>query len=239
MKKKIKKLFTIVVIISVTYGIYFSLFETEWFRIKTINYNLDASMDIYVLERYSGIEYGDLYFFINTSKAEDNIEDHPFVKNATIEKVFPNQIDINLEYRKHFLNIMYSDIILSLDDSLQVLEVLDKPKDGYMVTGMAFNTYTTGKEIEVDELYILKNSVLLIDLIDQSHVTVDATINYDQNNIGVTVGSIKVNFGDGENIEERFNEFINIYDSLSQNGIKTGVIDVSTDGLPVYRPFGK
>ena len=79
----------------------------------------------------------------------------------------------------------------------------------------------------------------LISLLEQSEVKPNTLIRFEDRNITLDMDSIKVKFGVGENIEGKFNDFVNIYETLKSDGVVTGVIDVSTDGLPVYRPFGE
>lgn len=236
---KLKRLLIFVVIALVLGGVYYVVFETTVFHVSEINYTPHQAMDIFDLERYSGIHYGDLIFEVNTDASIASLSKHPYVKSVTISKTYPNKVDIDIVYREHFMNIMYSDIILSLDNTLQVLKVIDEEEDGYTVEGMPFDAFSTGKVIDVDAFYILENIVKLVDLLNQTTLTVDHIIHFEDNNVYIYCGTIKANFGDAENIESRFNKFISIYESLSSNDIRTGIIDVSSDGLPVYRPFGE
>jgi cell division protein FtsQ len=237
--KVLKKLLLFLILAGLLGGTYYVVFETDWLKVRTINYNPNEALDIYELQRYSGIHYGDSMFALDLPQSEATLMTHPYVKSAVITKTFPATIDIAVEYREHFMSIQYSDIILSLDNTLQVLKVIDEAEEGFTVVGMPFNAFSTGKVIEVDAFYVLENIVSLVDLLKQTDLDVDNTITYEDNNIYINVQSLKVNFGDGEHIESRFNKFINIYQSLTAEDIRTGIIDVSSDGLPVYRPFGE
>jgi len=237
--KKIKKFIIFLIIVALGVGAYYIVFETEIFRVKTINYNAHEAMDIFDLERYSGIHYNDLIFEVDLENAEQALLTHPYVRSVVMTKQYPSTINMAITYRKHFMNIKYSDIILSLDNTLQVLKVIDEEIDGYTVEGMPFNSFSTGNVIEVDAFYVLENIVQLIDLLNQTDLSVDSTIRYADNNVSIYCGTIRVDFGDADNIASRFNKFINIYETLTADEIKTGIIDVSSDGLPVYRPFGE
>jgi len=239
MIKKIKGLVVFLIIIGLGFGTYYLAFETDIFRLKTINYNAHEAMDIFDLERYSGIHYGDLLFEVDIEKAKEALVTHPYVRSVIMTKQYPSTLNMEITYRKHFMNIKYSDIILSLDNSLQVLKVIDEEIDGYTVEGMPFNAFSTGNTIEVDAFYVLENIVQLIDLLNQTDLSVDSTIRYEDNNVSIYCGTIRIDFGDADHIASRFNKFVNIYEALAANEIKTGIIDVSSDGLPVYRPFGE
>ena len=239
MLKAIKRILIALVIIGVIAGGVYLYFNTDLLRIHEVYFNPNEHMDEYDILRYSGIQKGTPYFEINTDEAAKKLMTHPYVRYATATKQFPNAVTFEIVYRKHFFNIRYSDIVLSLDDQLHVLEVLAKENEGFTIEGFAFDSYSAGKVIDVQQLYVLENIVDLLKLIDESQLECDPLIVFKDRNIILSIGQLKVKFGVGENIESKFNAFINIYASLKQDEVTTGTIDVSSDGLPVYRPFGE
>lgn len=222
----------------ISLGIYL-YFNTDIFRITKIEFNENPNVDLYEIQRYSGVKLGKPYFEININEVENALMQHPYVKKAVAEKQFPNTIRFYIEYRTHYFNIRYSDIVLSMDDQMHVLEVLAQENEGFTVEGFAFDSFSTGKLIDISQLYVLENIVHLINLINQSNIKPEAVITFEARSIVMKVDGIRVKFGIGENIEVKFNAFASIYDALKLDGINTGVIDVSTDGFPVYRPFGE
>jgi cell division septal protein FtsQ len=219
-------------------GVYL-YFNTDLLRIQHIEFNENEHLDLYDVQKYSHIQIGTPYFEVDEEEAGKSLMNHPYVKYATAQKYFPNKIIFDVTYRRHFFNIRYSDIVLSLDEQLHVLEVLAAENEGFTIEGFAFDSFSAGKVIDVSQLYILENIVNLLRMLTDSHVTVEPLIEFKDRNIILTVDQINVKFGVGENIESKFNAFVNIYESLRANGITSGIIDVSSDGLPVYRPFGE
>lgn len=234
-----KKVKWILLLILICAGGYYLVFQTDLLTVKTILYNQNEELDIYELQRYSNIHYGDPYWKVNLQRAKDGLLKHPFVKEVVVNRNFPDQVIFNLTYKTHYFNLKYSDIVLSLDRNLDVLKVLENEGDGYTVEGFMFNGFSTGKKIDVAQEYVLENIVDLIELMNQSHFNYYKTIGYENNNIKIKIGNISVKFGNGENIETRFNAFASIYNALQKEEITNGTIDVSTDGLPVYKPFGE
>jgi len=239
LKKILKRIIGLLLLIGLIYGGVYLYFNTNLLRIQTIVFNENEYVDLYDVQRYSGISVGTPYFEVDINKAAEQLMTHPYIKSATAVKKFPNTLTFNITYRTHCFNIRYSDIVLSLDEQLHVLEVLAIENEGYTVEGFAFDSFSTGKVIDVTQLYILENIVDLIELLDQSHLEPNPLIVFESRNIVLSFDTLHVKFGVGENIEKKFNEFVNIYETLKADGINTGVIDVSTDGLPVYRPFGE
>jgi len=234
-----KRLFIGLIIIGIISGGAYLYFNTNLLRIQNVHFNENPFVDLYDIQRYSGVTIGTPYFEVDVVEASKNLESHPYIKAVTATKKFPNTIVFDVTYREHFFNIRYSDIVLSMDDQLHVLEVLATENDGYTVEGFEFESFSTGKVIDVTQLYILENIVDLISLLKQSHLEPNPLIIFENRNIVLTIDTLHAKFGVGENIEDKFNAFVNIYEALKADGITTGVIDVSSDGLPVYRPFGE
>lgn len=239
MKRFIKRLFIVLLFLSLIGGSIYLYFNTDLLRIQHIEFNENEHLDLYDVQKFAKVQLGTPYFEVDEEEAGRSLMTHPYVKYATAQKRFPNAIIFDVTYRKHFFNIRYSDIVLSMDEQLHVLEVLAVENEGYTIEGFAFDSFSAGKVIDVSQLYILDNIVNLIRMLTDSHVVAEPLIEFEDRNIILTVEQIKVKFGVGENIETKFNAFVNIYESLRADGITTGVIDVSSDGLPVYRPFGE
>lgn len=239
MKKFFSRLLLLILLGSMVYGAYYVYENTEILRIQTIEYNLNENIDLYEIQRYSKVELGTSFFLVKPRDVETNLMAHPYIESVKVQKKFPHTLNLDIVYREHYFNIVYSDIILSLDDSLHVLKVLDEPFDGYTVEGFAFDSFSTGQTIKVQKKYLLENIVLLIQLLKTSHIEEIPVITYENDGILLRFGELKVRFGNGTEIESKFNDFINIYEALKTEDIITGTIDVSSEGLPVYRPFGE
>lgn len=239
MKRFIKRLFILLLFLGFVSGGVYLYFNTDFLRIQHIEFNENEHLDLYDVQKFAKVQFGTPYFEVDEGDAGKRLMTHPYVKFATAQKRFPNTIIFDVTYRKHFFNIRYSDIVLSMDEQLHVLEVLAVENEGFTIEGFAFDSFSAGKAIDVSQLYILENIVNLIRMLSESHVVAEPLIEFEDRNIILTVDEIKVKFGVGENVETKFNAFVNIYESLRADGINSGVIDVSSDGLPVYRPFGE
>lgn len=233
-----KKLLIFLLIVIVLFSGWFLIIKTDIFRIKNIKYNKHDKLNEDSLLLYSGINKGDFYFSVDIDKATENIKKHPFVKSVKIIKSFPNDVIFDIEYREHLLTIRYLQVMLSLDENLVVLKSLAEPEDGFIIDGFPFSEYSAGNGIKVDRLYVLQNLVQLIKLFELSDIKPDNIIEYKSNSLVFKIGNIYADFGIGDDYERKFNSFVVIYEDLRESEVSTGTIDVSTRGLPVYRPFG-
>ena len=239
LKTFFKRLFLFLVLTGLIAGCVYIYFYTDLIHITQIKFNKNEHVDLYDIQRYSGVSMGTFYFEVNEKDAAEKLLSHPYIKTVKAVKKFPNTLTFDIEYREHYFNIRYSDMVLSLDNQLHVLEVLAVENEGVTVEGFAFDSFSTGSVIDVHQLYVLENIVNLIDLIKQSQLNISTLIEFKSRNIVIKIDEISVEFGVGDHIVDKFNAFANIYETLKAQGITTGVIDVSTDGLPVYRPFGE
>ncbi len=239
MLKFLKRLILFACIVALGYGAYVVYTQTNLFKITSITFTAHETMDLKTIEQYAQLKKGNYYLSVNAGLIEEKLRAHPYVQAVEVKKTFPNKVHLDIAYRTHDFNLYYSDIVLSLDEHLVVLGVLDEPKDGYTVEGFSFDSYSVGMPVQVEKRYVLENIVMLIDLMEESKVEADKTILYKDDSIVVTIGEMKVRFGIGDNLENKYNAFINIFEALKRDGITSGTIDVSSDGLPVFRPFGE
>lgn len=143
-------------------------------------------------------------------------------------------------YRKEFSVIEYSNLYITIDDELNVLSVSDKTGDIFIIEGFLLKDFIVGKKIEVYNESVLKNATLLIKLLSKSHIDFKPKINYSDGSLNVQISdAFKAKFGKGDDIERKFNDFVDIYEALVNKGVNSGIIDVSNKGLPLYKPFGE
>ncbi len=177
--------------------------------------------------------------FVNESQLIKHLKTHPYVKDAKIRKLLPNRLAFDIEYRKDAFAIPNAGYFIILDDQLQVLRVDQMSYDATILEGITFREFNIGEKIVVDQPRQLQQIVPLKELMSKSHIVFLPKIRMMDNDIYVdTKLGIQGAFGDGKHVEERFNHFAEIFDNLQTKGIHAGLIDVSNDGLPTYKPFG-
>ncbi len=232
-----KRLIVFIVLFILFVSIAFVAYQGPFFRIQTVNFNRDFDMDEEVLELYSGVRVGQFYYEVNLNKARNGLLAHPFVKEVTVTKEFPSVVNFDIEYRTHFITLNYLDIILSVDEDMVVLGVLSEEPEGYRIEGLPVDSYSAGRSLRAQKLYVLQNVIRFIQLFELSGIPVDKAVLFEDNSILFHVDGMVVNFGLGENQEDRFNSFVVIYRDLKNKEVDFGTIDISTDGHPVYKPF--
>lgn len=233
MKKFLRLAFGLAVLAALAYGIYAS----PMLRIHSVEFNSQYGLDLDTIELYTGLSEGDFFFDVSEETVGDGLLEHPFVKKATVTKRFPNSVSIELEYREHFCVVKYLGVLISIDDEMVVLGVMSESDKGYVVEGLPLDSYSAGRVIKITKLYVLQNVINYIKLFKIAALNPEYTVRFEDNCIYFKIDGITVNFGLGENYERRFNDFLVIYNDLKKNSVDRGTIDISSDGLPVYRPF--
>lgn len=171
---------------------------------------------------------------------EKKLMKHPYVKQVKVKKAYPSTLRLSVEYRVDSFAIPNAGYYIILDDELKVLRVDQMPYNATILEGITFKEFNIGEGISADQPYILKRIVDLNLLMNSSHISFIKSISFDGKHILVkTKAGVEGDFGDGKNIAQRFNHFAEIFDNIQSKGISTGLIDVSNDGLPTYKPFGK
>lgn len=216
-------------------------FFSPLFRIKTVEVNTNEFTTREEIMTAGGLSFGKTNLPLLSEKGlEKKLMKHPYVKSVSVSKSYPNKLTINIEYRLDCFAIPNAGYYIILDDTLRVLRVDQMSYNATIIEGISFKEFNIGEGITTDQPYILQRIVALNELMVNSHITFLKQISFDGNGIKVkTKAGIEGNFGDGKNIAQRFNHFAEIFDNIQSKGISTGLIDVSSDGLPTYKPFGK
>jgi len=221
-------------------GGYLLVFQTPVFVIDTLSYNQSMHITNREIMTYGGLDAGINYFFVNTEKIQKNLLTHPYVADVTVGKKLPDTLELSIDYRNEFVAIVYSGIYLTTDDQLNVLKAEESTGDIFLIEGFNVKSFNIGEQIKVKDFHVLQHAIELIHLLEKSHIEAKPILKYVNGSIELELNTAyKVKFGDGTNIERKFNNFVDIYDDLNSKQAISGVIDVSNEGLPSYRPFGE
>lgn len=214
---------------------------TPLFKVNEVSLNLNPFTAQEELLTLAQIEKGKTILpFLSEGQTIKRLKTHPYVLNADLKKQWPQKLKIEITYRQDRFAIPNAGFYIILDDELHVLRVDKMFYDATVLEGLTFKEFKIGEKITVDQSRLLGRVVGLKQLMEKSHVEFLSKLTYEDGNlIGYTKSGLKVSFGDLTNMETRFNSAVEIYDNLKSKGIKTGMIDVSSDGLPIYKPFGK
>jgi cell division septal protein FtsQ len=211
------------------------IIRLDIFTIKDVSYNIGMYGD---QENIENMIVGEMNYIIHSkSYIKDKILEIPMIDSVTVEKKLPNKVKLNIIYKEPFLKITDNNIKVIIDAEGNVLAINKDIKTNFSVTGLELSYYKVNNKLEIhNNKEILSNLIILIKLINKSGIDINNKIDYNNNNVYIyTYTGLKVNFGDCSNIEEKFNNFVNIYHDLLAKKINYGEIDVSITDLPLFR----
>ncbi len=230
------KWFLVLIIGVILWGI---MYKTPIFVMDNFIYEPSvhfSDMDIYT---YGKIGERPVFFSVIPHQIEKRLLLHPYVKSVKVTKKLPDTLVLDIEYRQEFAAILYSGLYVTIDDQMTVLKVEESIGDIFLVDGFEFEAFQIGEQLQVKRKEVLKHIIQLIYLLQNSHIESKPYMRYD-NGIEVLINDgYRVLFGKGNDIENKFNDFVSIYERLSETGVNSGTIDLGHDGPPVYRPFGE
>lgn len=127
MKKTIKTLAIFSLIMS---GIYFGkwFIQTDYFKIREIPVSGDnALLKRSIVSKLEKLK-GENIVYIDTKKIEKMVEEDVRVKNATIQKVFPSKLKVNIEERKLHAYVKKGTDLFLADSELNLFGYIQEEK---------------------------------------------------------------------------------------------------------------
>lgn len=234
-RKQMLVLFSMLLVV----GIGLLVFKTNVFVVKKFEYPASVYFSDSDIRKYGELNETSLYFTVMPEQLEKKIVKHPYIKSVEIEKKFPDRLVLDIEYREELVAIKYSGLYVTIDEDLTVLKVEESIGDIFLIDGFEFKSFNIGEELKVEESRVLRRTVQLISLLKNSHIEAKPYIRYDNGIELLLNDAYRVRFGKGQDIERKFNNFVDIYEELSEKGVQSGIIDVSHNGLPIFKPFGQ
>ena len=229
-----KKLLIFLVVIILLGTAYHFGFRAGYFVVREVECGDEISK--YDLLDAAGIEYGENIFLISTTKIEDNLEHSPGIKSAKVSRRLPDILVIELVLREPYAVMVFAGNNISIDD--EGITTFNSEKKAPRITGFTIERYVVGLEMEVAEKLEFEKVMNLVELLNQFAEIEAPTIEMKDREIYLWIDDDYVaKFGRGENIEIKFNNFVDIYTDLVSTGRQQGVIDVSVDEMPLYKPF--
>jgi cell division septal protein FtsQ len=232
---KLTKGFIILLIIC----LFYFLFVSDYFQIDHVDYNVSEIYDVN-LKRDTTI-YGGNFFLLTKNQIKHEMNQYTFIESVVIKKNLPDTLQLQINYKEPFLVINDNNINVLIDASKEVLAVNKNVDQMLTITGLQLYNYQAGEKITMYDDEFLNRIIDLITLINKSHVEINQNIAYNGKDVVIkTDDGFRVNFGQCRSIEQKFNNFINIYETLSEQSLESkGTIDVSITKLPIYKPAAK
>lgn len=232
-KRMIKRL-TIASIILVIAIIIF-VYKAPVFNVKKIIFTGVTTVNESELQEGLKEYIGQNIFTVDYKEMKAEILENPYIKDVTISKKSNTVLNISIEEGKVAYYIQDGEKYKAITNEGFYVEELTtlEGRNLVNVVGVKDNGKSIGEKIIDDEnTSKILNSFYPILKSDFSELRIDKIDISNSFNIKGYIKGVEISFGNNEDLEEKMNKVLN---TLEQNKIEKGYIDVSFDGPPVLK----
>ena len=218
------------------------------FPVRHFEVEGETQYDISEIVNAARIRKGDRLYWLNASKAENNVlRECKYLKSIKIKRVFPNKIVFEVEERAEGWYIQVGDDFYALDYDLKVLFETYK-EENLIERGLTKLILPNLESVYVGELpsfgegdeHLISETLKIIDNI-RTHKLKERLSLLDLSNrfeIKLTVdGSYNVEFGDMTDYKTKFDMIEKIVDKSSYDGYVGGEINVINPTAHVFKGY--
>ena len=233
-RKKIPIFMVLVFIITVMAII---TLKTDIFTVKIVEVRGHKILTEDIILDTSRVTSGNNIFKERIHFIEESLMEHPYIKKAVVKRSLPNKIIINIEERKKYAAIPFMENFIIIDNEGCVLETLPTFEDLLLVKGVHFANFSEGDVLNVkngQQMDTLVDIITEVENLGLSVKEIDLT-NTDDIRINIT-NLLTCKIGNADRLNYRFMVLNSILEDLRMKDINRGVIDISHEGYPSYRP---
>lgn len=217
---------------------YFLLF-TDFFNIKNIEIKDNSVVTNEEILLKSGLKSGTNIFRFNKSQVIKSIEKIPYIKSASLVRVFPSHVKIYIQERQALCAVLYEEKFVYVDDDETILEYKGELSNTNIpiITTIPENigSVIIGNQVQIEPDWVKKNifSILTI-LKDEKLLNYISEVNITNNNLLYiyTKGGSLIKVKDSDAVREKL-DFIRTF--LVEKD-KRMIIDLTHGGNPTYIP---
>ena len=228
----------IILFLLIIMTVYFVLF-TDFFNISKIDVkdNKIVSNDEIILK--SGLRDGQNIFRFNKKQVIDSIEKIPYIKSASLVRVFPSIVKIYIEERDIIGAVFYENTFVFVDDEQVVLEVNQKLSNTTIpiitIKEDVVGTIVVGDQLQINPEWVKKEVFDILNILQQEDLLgYISEINITKDNLFYLYtkkGSL-IKIKNSDTINEKL-DFISTY--LVQKDERM-IVDLTHGGNPTYIP---
>lgn len=233
--KKGKRMAALISVIVLACALIFIAFEL--FQVREIKVSGCITLDTQQIEEQSGIEYGQIIFFVDTDAAMAALATNPNVKPVSVKVVYPYSIEIEIAERTPVAYIDLDGVRLAIDSEGVLLSVDMSPQGEALPQVFGFSTarFEVGQPLGEDAYKRSVFSGLLAALADSSLDIVRIDISYAASIKLETQDGYTLELGDESELTTKFTLAQRMMDEVATLGKVGGTIDVATTDHAYYR----
>jgi len=187
----------------------------------------------------SGLEQGKSIFEVNENEIARLFSASTEVKLLDVQVSLPDTVTLTVKERYPRAAVNCAGVILIVDEEGQIMDRMDSvPESGVIVvSGLNVSVSAQGRTIETAKKWQLSDMNAVITALDaRGMLPLMSELNLaDRFNIYLVARTgVQIMLGDEENIEAKLVWAQAVLETLTQEGVRRGVLDVSTGKNAVY-----
>ncbi|QEK11955.1 FtsQ-type POTRA domain-containing protein [Crassaminicella thermophila] len=218
------------------------IFKTDLFTVKYVEVGGNHIVTKDEIINISGIIFGNHIFKENINSIKSNLYRNPYIKTVQVKRKLPNKIIISVVEREEAAAIPFMNEFLIIDEDGMVLRSsrsntsLDN-ENLKIIKGFEFSNFMEGAILEVKDKSKLKKALEVARKINENQIVITELDVSDKKDVVVKLtNELICRIGEGNNLNYSLKVLKKILEDLKQKNIIRGVIDMSHEGYPSYRP---
>lgn len=217
-------------------------YDSNYFKVKVINIRGNNYYQVDEIKEYLGDISGLNIFEVNKKKVEKELTDNlVWLKDAELNKIFPDKITIEVTERKPFIIITHKNSFYLMDNEGVILEEVErvelkKYSELILVKNVIDYDVQAGEKVAVKNVLSCGRIFITLDKEMKENIK-EAYIedNISGDIVFITVDNKKIIFGSGDNITKKIETLRQILKQIEKKDLKFSIIDLRYAENPVIR----
>ncbi len=206
------------------------LFNVRKFDIQGNNYYTAAQ-----IRDMTGLSTGVNMFRQKLAPAKNALLADPYIKTASLKRVPMSTIRVVIEERAEHACIPYGSEFVIIDNEGTVLRVSEEQPVLPLLDGMSISAMTPGKPLEVEQSYLLTNTLALLDVMSENDLYFKRIL-FSSVIVKAYIYDDLYCEGTPENITNQMGAVKRLVEEQYSQGIVRGVIKVGKDNYIAFSP---
>jgi len=226
-KRKKKNHFrNIAIIVLVILGLYFIGFHSGIFTVKEITVENNVHYTAAQIKELTGLAMGENIFLLRVSEVAHKLEQDPYIRSASVSRVFPDGLNIILDERIESVLIEYAEGYAIVDFDGIILRTTQEQLIMPVIAGLTPIDPKPGHAFKAEEAGLLKPGLDFIRFVGEHDFYIKRL------DLGGVIPKAYVFDklvleGDLQNIQKNIDQIKRIIADLDSKGIVRGTISVS------------
>lgn len=210
-----------------------------WLLIQRIEVEGNETIQRADILSQAGINVGEHILLVNTGEARARLLENPMIRDATIQRIYPDKLRIIVEERTPIAAIAGGGSYAIIDAEGYVLSIEKSPGDLLEVFGMGSTGFQINQLLGESGDFYSNILVSVMEALEQTGLADDMQSLDMSQPLSINLESkdgYTIHLGQTDGLQDKLANLPSILAYLEANGLQGGTIDLAVQGDPVYSP---